>query len=227
LIYGSIGICVVQIIPQFVKEAYSLLRQSIIHVEQDDIAFDDDDGPAGAGGNNISADEANVLDQIESSYNAQNSMGIDSMDAQAGSFPRSPTAAQPSSSSAAGAARSSSVQPAQTSQADPRSTSVVRPPAPKPKMKITYDEFVSIQTLILLTLSEKERTTGKGMDKDEIIDFWLEKKEDQMTSEDDVTYQTELIKKVLNKLVKVCILILYHWIAANAHFSPVRITSSL
>jgi hypothetical protein len=84
-------------------------EEFIIHVEQDDIAFDDDDGPAGAGGNQITADEANVLDQIESSYNAQNSMGIDSMDAQAGSFPRSPTAAQPSSSSADSGARSPSV----------------------------------------------------------------------------------------------------------------------
>jgi DNA replication licensing factor MCM6 len=33
----------VQITPAFVKEAYSLLRQSIIHVEKDDVEVDDDD----------------------------------------------------------------------------------------------------------------------------------------------------------------------------------------
>jgi len=35
--------CVNDITPQIVREAYSLLRQSIIHVEQDDINFDEED----------------------------------------------------------------------------------------------------------------------------------------------------------------------------------------
>ena len=35
------GIC--QITPAFVREAYTLLRQSIIHVEQDDIDFDEEE----------------------------------------------------------------------------------------------------------------------------------------------------------------------------------------
>ena len=35
--------CTAEITPAFVREAYSLLRQSIIHVEQDDIDFDEEE----------------------------------------------------------------------------------------------------------------------------------------------------------------------------------------
>lgn len=74
----------VQITPQIVREAYSLLRQSIIHVEQDDINFDeeeDDDIPKGVNGHanghanghstedeSMDAADAAALDAVESSY---------------------------------------------------------------------------------------------------------------------------------------------------------------
>src|SRR5271169_4680820 len=35
--------CVNEITPAFVKEAYTLLKQSIIHVEKDDLEMDDED----------------------------------------------------------------------------------------------------------------------------------------------------------------------------------------
>src|SRR5271170_6035414 len=35
--------CVNEITPAFVKEAYTLLKQSIIHVEKDDVEMDDED----------------------------------------------------------------------------------------------------------------------------------------------------------------------------------------
>jgi DNA replication licensing factor MCM6 len=68
-----------------VREAYSLLRQSIIHVEQDDINFDDDEeqnGPSHGFGSNRSGtrttqdqesqDAADIaaMEAAESSYNA-------------------------------------------------------------------------------------------------------------------------------------------------------------
>jgi DNA replication licensing factor MCM6 len=67
---------VVQITPQIVREAYSLLRQSIIHVEQDDINFEDEDGEAANGINGDDDDAMDAaysaaLDSAESSYNAQ------------------------------------------------------------------------------------------------------------------------------------------------------------
>ena len=65
-----------QITPGIVREAYSLLRQSIIHVEQDDISFDDDEPhslPNGVNGHteedeNMDAADVAALDAAESSY---------------------------------------------------------------------------------------------------------------------------------------------------------------
>jgi DNA replication licensing factor MCM6 len=75
-----------QITPAIVREAYSLLRQSIIHVEQDDINFDDEEERAGLNGNAFgsnghttqdeeSQDAADIaaLEAAESSYNATSS----------------------------------------------------------------------------------------------------------------------------------------------------------
>ena len=77
--------CVNDITPQIVREAYSLLRQSIIHVEQDDINFDDEDEleadatRAVAAGRAADGDEDEGMDDdadiaameaAESSYNA-------------------------------------------------------------------------------------------------------------------------------------------------------------
>lgn len=75
--------CQHEITPAIVREAYSLLRQSIIHVEQDDISFDDEDegnapngldGPGGPGHDEMDEDpqlssaDIAALDEAESSY---------------------------------------------------------------------------------------------------------------------------------------------------------------
>lgn len=78
--------CVNDITPQIVREAHSLLRQSIIHVEQDDINFEEEEGiegeangivhgSRGTDGVDESMDDADVaaLDAVESSYNARTS----------------------------------------------------------------------------------------------------------------------------------------------------------
>ena len=72
--------CQNDITPAIVREAYALLRQSIIHVEQDDISFDDDEvdptaprdptDPDAMETDDTDAADAAALDAIESSYNA-------------------------------------------------------------------------------------------------------------------------------------------------------------
>jgi DNA replication licensing factor MCM6 len=79
----------IQITPQIVREAYSLLRQSIIHVEQDDINFDeeeDDHIPNGISNGHghsrenedesMDAADAAALDAVESSYAQQTPNGV-------------------------------------------------------------------------------------------------------------------------------------------------------
>ena len=72
--------CVNDITPQIVREAYSLLRQSIIHVEQDDINFDEEEEAEELVrraeeqvDESMDADDIAALDAAESSYNARSS----------------------------------------------------------------------------------------------------------------------------------------------------------
>lgn len=78
-------------------------------------------------------------------------------------------------------------------------------PQPKPKrsMKITHDKYLQLQGLIIMHLTAHENTTGKGMDKDELIDWYLESKEEEFENVDEMEYERELITKMLRKLVKV------------------------
>ncbi|WWD09922.1 hypothetical protein V865_008052 [Kwoniella europaea PYCC6329] len=160
--------CQDEISPAIVREAYSLLRQSIIHVEQDDISFDDDDtvpnGDADADAQMDAADVA-ALEAAESSYQAQTS---------------SATAQAQAESSLQGQVASSG----------------------KKKMRITYNRYMEIMNLLVLHLSEIERENGTGVDKEELIQWYLEQKESEFETEEDLNYERELIGKALIKLAK-------------------------
>jgi DNA replication licensing factor MCM6 len=77
-------------------------------------------------------------------------------------------------------------------------------PAQKRRMVITHDKYMSMQSLVVFHLAEVERETGKGLDRDELIDWYLELKEETIQDLDELEYEKELFVKVLKKLVKVC-----------------------
>jgi len=90
-----------------------------------------------------------------------------------------------------------------TLTSSPRGHTDPAPPAqPKRKMVITHDKFVQLQSLIVLHLSQVEQATGKGVDREELIDWYLEFKEDEIQDEEVFEYEKELITKMLRKLVK-------------------------
>ena len=82
---------------------------------------------------------------------------------------------------------------------------LVPPPQPKRRMVITHDKFVQLQSLIVLHLSQIEHATGKGVDREELIDWYLEFKENELQDVEALEYERELITKMLRKLVKVSI----------------------
>ncbi|KAJ3004364.1 hypothetical protein NUW54_g4849 [Trametes sanguinea] len=73
---------------------------------------------------------------------------------------------------------------------------------PKKRMVITHDQYVTLQSLIVMHLSQVERETGRGVDRDELIDWYLELKEDEIQDVEELEYEKELITKMLRKLVK-------------------------
>ena len=172
------------------REAYSLLRQSIIHVEQDDIDFDEEELEGEREGNrrpraaDIDGEEsqdvemsAAEMDQTEDTFNES---------AVSGGAVAGPSSGRHTSPTRAGI-----------------STVSVEPAPPKRRMIITHDKYMTLQSLIILHLSGVERETGKGMDRDELIDWYLEFKEGEMQNVEEMEYERELITKMLKKLVKV------------------------
>ncbi|KAF8950588.1 hypothetical protein BDZ97DRAFT_1687346 [Flammula alnicola] len=76
-------------------------------------------------------------------------------------------------------------------------------PIPKRRMIISHDKYVELQSPVILYLSEHEQKTGKRMDREELIDWYLEKKEGEMQDIEQLEYEKELITKLLRNLVKV------------------------
>jgi DNA replication licensing factor MCM6 len=125
--------CVDEITPAFVKEAYTLLKQSIIHVEKDDVEMEDEDEEEPA------AEE--------------------------------PVPEQP----------------------------VVR----KEKTKLQYDKYIKMMNLIVRRLDEDDRAGGQGVERDELVTWYLEQVEEDISTEEQHQEEEALIRKVLKRLKKV------------------------
>jgi len=180
----------IQITPAFVREAYTLLRQSIIHVEHDAIDFDEEE-PEGERGNDRPGPANNSEDvPMPAADMASTDESFPSVRVNVGER-SAPAAADGSSSRAGTVAPMSDVPP---------------PPAlSKRRMVITHDKYVELQTMIVLHLAGHEQSTGKGMDREELIDWYLEQRESEMHDIDELEYEKELIFKLLGRLVKVCL----------------------
>lgn len=166
-------------------------------MDQDDIDFDEEELQGERPGDQrpqaqedfmvddeMDASTLAAVEQIESSYN-------DTLEATAGSPPRASARA----TSVAAPLRTSS--PGGTPAAPP-------PPAvPKRKLRITHDKYITIRDLVIMHLAEHERTATQGIDRDELIDWYLEYKEKELTTVEELDYEKELFGKILNKLVKV------------------------
>ena len=177
--------------PAFVREAYSLLRQSIIHVEQDDIDIDEEETDNA----NRTTTGAAVPDNTDNDLDQDVAMSTEVE----GTDPTGPGAATSDhgQTSSTRVAQSSS-QPSGATLGD-----TAAPAPPKKRMIITHDQYITLQSMIVLHLTQVERETGRGVDRDELIDWYLELKEESMQDIEEIEYHKELITKMLRKLVKV------------------------
>jgi DNA replication licensing factor MCM6 len=62
---------------------------------------------------------------------------------------------------------------------------------------------MEIMNLCVLHLSDVERSTGAGVDREELIQWYLEQKEEEFETDEDLVYEQELIAKALTKLSRV------------------------
>ncbi|EPQ59167.1 MCM-domain-containing protein [Gloeophyllum trabeum ATCC 11539] len=186
--------CTNEIVPAFVREAFSLLRQSIIHVEQDDIDFDEEELEGereGDGRPKVTGAADEESQDVEMGNTETDQDGF------ADAMPNGVAGA-----AGINARVSASPAPAGGAPVNGMNGHAAEPRRPKRRMVITHDKYMTLQSLIVLHLSSVERETGKGMDRDELIDWYLELKESEIQDMEELEYERELITKMLRKLVK-------------------------
>lgn len=202
----------VQITPAFVREAYSLLRQSIIHVEEDDVDFDQEEENVQKRAEERAEKDARKHQRRKGASSSQAATaGEDSQDVEmSGITSESQTTGQDESMATSEAADA----PSTSSQARLPSEAPA-PQAEKPRMVISHDKYMQLQSLIVLHLAEVERETGKGLDHDDLVDWYLEAREADIQSVEQLEYEKELITKVIRKLKRVSYLCLLRQNFAN------------
>ncbi len=76
-------------------------------------------------------------------------------------------------------------------------------PIQKHKLYLEADEYHSLTQQLVLRISQYEALhDDKGMRRSELIDWYLESREEFMKTEEDLIRERKLIKSVLNRLVK-------------------------
>ena len=177
--------CVEDVTPNFVREAYGLLRQSIISVEKDDIEVDEEEDevidPAlnnADGGDNSRRDgdgDSPMADDDAPAHDSDGD-GDNGDDGNAGG---------------GGAARARGSQ------------TPAPPPPPRRKTKIEYDKYMSILNLLVDRVNQDDVADGNGVEHDELVVWYLEQKEDELNTPEELETERDLVAKVLKRMVKV------------------------
>ncbi|TKA69250.1 hypothetical protein B0A49_03074 [Cryomyces minteri] len=163
--------CVTEVTSEFVREAFKLLRQSIISVEKDDVEVEDDDEEEEA----AAAAEAEAVAGAGRDADGDSPMDdgdADMDDADAGG-----------PSSAARASRTPAAQP-------------------KHRTQITYDKYKSILNLLVARVNADQTAVEDGVEEEELLTWYLEQKEEELETEEDLDRERSLAKKVLKRMVK-------------------------
>ncbi|KAI9780274.1 MAG: MCM DNA helicase complex subunit mcm6 [Geoglossum umbratile] len=71
-----------------------------------------------------------------------------------------------------------------------------------PRTKITYDKYMAILNLLVHRVNADELASGEGVEAEDLVMWYLEQREDDIGSEEDLVRERELVRKVLRRLVK-------------------------
>ncbi|SMQ54114.1 unnamed protein product [Zymoseptoria tritici ST99CH_3D1] len=75
-------------------------------------------------------------------------------------------------------------------------------PAPRPKTQIKYDDFIKIHNMLLRRVNDDQTAAEDGVEEEDLLVWYLEQKEEELTSQEDMEDQRKLAKKVLKRMVK-------------------------
>lgn len=165
--------CVEDVTPDFVREAFGLLRQSIISVEKDDVEVGDEEEVvpgSDENGDGRDRDGDSPMGDGDSDQNSDDDDGDGDGNV----------------NGAAGAR-----------------TSATPAAAPSRRTKIEYDKYMAMLNLLVRRVNEDEVQNGQGVPHDELVVWYLEQKEDELNTPAELEQERELVGKVLKRMVKV------------------------
>lgn len=178
--------CVEDVTPNFVREAYGLLRQSIISVEKDDIEVDEEEDEVIDPALNNAGGEGN---------NGREGDGDSPMaDGDAPPPPPHDNDADGDDDGNAGVTGAARARGSQTP---------APPPQPRRKTKIEYDKYMSILNLLVNRVNQDDIEDGNGVEHNELVVWYLEQKEDELNTQEELETERDLVAKVLKRMVKV------------------------
>lgn len=77
-------------------------------------------------------------------------------------------------------------------------------PAPaRRKTQITYDDYIKIHNMLLRRVRDDENEAEDGVEEEDLLVWYLEQKEEELASQEDLEAQRSLARKVLKRMVKV------------------------
>ena len=71
------------------------------------------------------------------------------------------------------------------------------------RMKISYDRYMGMVNLLARRVNEEELTAGTGVEHEELLVWYLEQREADLNTQDEMEGERELADKVLRRMVKV------------------------
>ena len=81
-------------------------------------------------------------------------------------------------------------------------TEAAEEPPKKKKVVVSYDKYMTITNLVIMQLNTVEQETNNGLPKAELIQWYLEQREADLNTVEELEEEQLLIEKVLKKLVK-------------------------
>ncbi|RYF37810.1 MAG: hypothetical protein EOO38_25690, partial [Cytophagaceae bacterium] len=75
-------------------------------------------------------------------------------------------------------------------------------PAPRQRTQIKYDDYIKIHNMLLHRVNEDQSAAEDGVDEEDLLVWFLEQKEAELQSQEDMEAQKSLARKVLKKMAK-------------------------
>ena len=199
-----------EITPKYVREAFRLLRKSIVTVEHDDVEFDDDEEEVeeqedlsadGNGMAEITDDDANAVNQMLENIIPESLPTNESGINRNAPDPSSMAVTAPGST-AITTNENSETQDGINSLGDSdNSANKKKKKKKKKKVKVTFEKYQRMANLIAIHLRTLENTNRPGLTQDEIVKYYLEQigvGDDQ----EEVQAETKLCIRVIKRLLE-------------------------